>query len=335
MQISVVIPTCNRKARLLSLLHCLDRSSYPLYEVIIVDSGDDRLLPSEYSLFRNLSIHYLSAERSVCIQRNKGVRAAESPWIFLCDDDIEIGNDYLQSLVDHLQVFSETGAVSGSWMEKVKGIWSATYPVTSAGALLWKYIFGLGIWGPIHCRNSNFVIKRLWKYYTKKGNHISGAGWPVNTDLMGEYAECPVYSLGASLVKKEWLTGSPFEEVLDRHGIGDNYGVITGFPVPVVQVVRKAVVYHHKEDGNRLQSPLQYYRRVLALDHFRRIRPSLSHVKKYRLVWSLTGNFLAFSLSGNLVMCKATLRLMWKITVNNNPYTRAAREGRKVEEPLL
>ena len=94
MQISVVIPTCGRRARLLALLQNLDHSSYPVSEVIVVDSGGDKLLSHEYSLFTNLAIRYMSSEKSVCIQRNTGIRMARSPWIFLCDDDIEIPVDY-------------------------------------------------------------------------------------------------------------------------------------------------------------------------------------------------------------------------------------------------
>src|SRR5678815_2469003 len=98
MHISVVIPTCERKARLLSLLQNLDRFTYPLDQVIIVDSGNDRLLPAEYSMFSNLDIQYMASEKSVCIQRNTGIRIARSPWIFLCDDDIEMPADYLRLL---------------------------------------------------------------------------------------------------------------------------------------------------------------------------------------------------------------------------------------------
>ena len=58
-EISVVIPTCNRKDRLMSLLHNLEQSTYPLKEVIIVDSGEDRLSEMECSFFKNINITYI------------------------------------------------------------------------------------------------------------------------------------------------------------------------------------------------------------------------------------------------------------------------------------
>ena len=47
MDISVIIPTCNRKQRLLSLLQNLIESSVRPLEILIIDSGDDILTPTE------------------------------------------------------------------------------------------------------------------------------------------------------------------------------------------------------------------------------------------------------------------------------------------------
>lgn len=332
--VSVVIPTCDRSARLLSLLHNLDQSSYPVDEVIIVDSGDDKLRPDQYAAFTHLNIQYVLSEKSVCIQRNTGIKMARSPWIFLCDDDIEVPFDYLQQLVDYINRHPEAGAVSGRWLQKEKGEWTATYPVNSVSALLWKYIFQLGIWGEINFTN-NIITARIIAWYKRKGNHISKAGWPVNTDFTGDHAICPVYSLGASLVKREWLIQSPFDEVLDRYGIGDNYGVAVDFPVPGIHIINSAFVYHHLEPVNRLKRSLQYYRRTLALDYFIRTKPALQHVKKYRLVWSLMGNLLGFLYARDRMMIRAAVRSIAKIIRNKNPYVAASKVQRKVTEPML
>src|SRR5690606_21956500 len=97
---------------------------------------------------------------------------------------------------------------------------------------LWKYIFGLSVWGAIKCGPA--WLKRC---YNRKGNHITKAGWPVITQMSGEFYITPVYTLGASLVKRDWLLQSPFDEVLDRNGIGDNYGVAMGFPEMGIHIV--------------------------------------------------------------------------------------------------
>jgi len=335
MQISVVIPTVDRKIRLLSLLVSLDRSTYPIYEVIIVDSGNDRLAPDEYSAIRNFPIYYISSERSVCIQRNTGIKLAKSEWIFLCDDDIEIPADYLQKLSIHIDNHPGIGALSGLWLQKNGLSWTAGYPETSAKQLLWKYIFRLGIWGPINCSANNILIRKIKQYYQHKGNHITKAGWPVITDLTGDHFFVPVYSLGGSLVKKEWLLNSPFDEVLDRHGIGENYGVIAGFPSAGIHVLNSTCIYHQHETTNRLMQPLQYYRRVLTLDYFIQTKKTQKKIKRRLLLWSLIGNMLSFVFSGNRSMIRAGFKSIWDVLWNKNPYPKAAKNNRKIIEPIL
>jgi glycosyltransferase involved in cell wall biosynthesis len=334
MQISVVIPTCERKARLLSLLQCLYLSSVPIYEVIIVDSGNDKLSADEMRAFTTLNIQYISSERSVCVQRNTGIRIAKSPWILLCDDDVELPENYLEKLIEHIGNHSEAGAVSGIWLEKQGNEWKSSHPVHSNLALFWQYFFQLGIWGEIKS-SDNILTGGIKQYYKRKGNHISKAGWPVNTVFSEAHAIYPVYSLGASLVKRQWLIHTPFDEVLDPHGIGENYGVTVSFPFPGVQVVHSTFVRHHLEPANRLKRSLQYYRRVLALDYFIKTRKRLSGIKRRWLLWSLTGNLLSSVFSGNLAMTRATVKAMRKILFSQNPYYIASKKGEKIVEPAL
>ncbi|HEX9511842.1 MAG TPA: glycosyltransferase family 2 protein [Puia sp.] len=335
MPISVVIPTCDRKQRLLALLNDLNQSTCPLLEVIIVDSGSDRLVPSDYAGYEHLPIIYTGSEKSVCIQRNTGIRMASAPWIFLCDDDIEVPPDYLQKLVDHTTARQETGALSGLFLQKENNSWTAQYPLRSARLLVWKFIFQQSIWGEIDVPGSHPLINRIKEYYRKKGNHISKAGWPVLTRFSGDSFTTPLYSLGAALVKKEWLLSSPFDEVLDRHGMGDNYGVTTSLPGEGVTVLTDAFVYHHKEADNRLKRPLQYFRRVLALDYFISTRKNGRPIRKSWLLWSLTGNLLSFIRDKDRMMMKPAIRTILLIAAGRNPYRKAAKAGQKVLEPEL
>jgi len=335
MDISVVIPTCNRRQRLLQLLQNLQQSVHPLREVIIVDSGEDRLTPADIAPFADLPLHYLSSEKSVCIQRNKGIQMARGEWIFLCDDDIEVPKDYLSRIATHAEQHPEAGAISGLVMQWVEGKWNANYSIHSPRALVWSYIFQLSIWGEINCGDRNPFIRKITAYYHQKGNHITRAGWPVVTNFSGEYFSTPVYGLGASVVKREWLLHSPYEEVLDRHGMGDNYGVNVGFPAAGVHVLNQAFVYHHREPENRLQRPLQYYRRMLALHYFIKTKDRLKPVKKYWLLWSITGNLLTFISMRDGSMVRTALKTFWRIAMEKNPYYRAAKTNQKVVEPML
>lgn len=335
MEISVVIPTYNRRARLLSLLKNLNQSDYPIAEVIIVDSGFDKLELSEYSMFPKLKVIYLESESSVCIQRNTGIRAASSPWIFICDDDIEVPDDYLSKLTAHIQRHPEAGAVSGIVLQLEDEEWKSTYNLSSAKDLLFKFVFKLSVWGKIDFEPNSFIIKKIQKYYSDKGNHISKSGWPVITDFSGDYFVTPVYGLGASLIKKSWLEHSPYDETLDRHGIGDNYGVAVGFSEIGVHVLNDAFVFHHHAPINRLQKPLQYYRRVLALDYFIQTKKGIPHVKKRWLLWSLFGNFVISIFKGDRLMISPAFKTFVRVCSGQNPYYNNSGSYRKVIEPLL
>ena len=333
-RISTVIPTCDRKAALLVLLDSINRSSQPPFEVLIVDSGHQSLTPSDLAPFTRLSIRYLRSERSVCVQRNLGIREAGGSHIFLCDDDMELTTTYLEKMAHHLSLHPEAGAVSGLVLQKEKGTWQSSYPVRSPAELIRKFIFQLSIWGEIECKDS-LLLKKIKSYYRRKGNHISKAGWPVITSFTGEYFVSPVYGLGASLIRKDWLLHSPYEEALDRNGIGDNYGVAMGFPVPGIHVLTGAFVFHHQESANRPDQPLLYLRRVLALDYFIHSKKSLRHVKKRWLLWSLTGNFLMALIARNGKMIRSTFTGLRTVAFGKNPYAEAAKAQRRITEPVL
>lgn len=325
MQISVVIPTCNRKSRLLSLLGDLSQSTYPVAEVIIVDSGTDRLSPVEYQVFSSLTIRYLNSDSSVCLQRNTGIRKARSPWIFICDDDMEVPHSYLDKLAGHINLQPLAGAVSGIVLERKEGKWERGYDISSSKELFLKYIFQLSIWGNISCASNNFMVRLIKKEYERKGNHISKAGWPVVTDFSGDFFITPVYGLGASLVRKSWLEFSPYDERLDRHGIGDNYGVAVGFPKLGIHVVNDAWVYHHQEPANRLEKPLQTSRRTLALHYFIKTKKNIHHVKKHWLLWSLFGNLMISFLKRDKAGLHPAFKTFLLILSGRNPYDQEIR----------
>jgi glycosyltransferase involved in cell wall biosynthesis len=333
--ISVVIPTCERKNSLLRLLLSLNKSIYPIHEVIIIDSGIESLHSEELRSFDNLKVQYLRSERSVCIQRNTGIQYATSPWIFLCDDDLEVPPEYLVQMNNHIKSYPSTGAVSGLVLQKENEKWDEQYPITSSARLVWNYIFQLSMWGEIRCDSNNFIIQKIKLFYSRKGNHISKAGWPVITNFAGEFFKTPVYGLGASVVKREWLLNSPYDEVLDANGIGDNYGVAMGFPSEGIHVLKNAFVYHHKEAINRPLNSNRHLRRILALQYFVKSMPALKHIPTRWFIWSLIGNLIPNILKGNGQIAYAILKSTFIVLLGKNPYFLGAKKKKKIIEPIL
>ncbi len=319
MDVSVVIPTCDRPDRLRALLGYLGRQTLPPREILIVDASARKLDAGAVAALGR-GVVYLESVPSVCAQRNLGIRRAAAPWIFLCDDDIELPPDYLARLAAHAAAHPAAGALSGLVLEKQAGRWSGRFPERSAVVAAWKLLFGMGMWGPIAA--SGPLGRAIAARCRARGNHLARSGWPVITEMDGDFFRTPLYGLGAAVVRRDWLLASPFDETLDSHGIGDNYGVAVGFPAEGIHVVTGAEARHHRATANRLTDGVAQERRALALDYFIHTRPALGHAGTAALLWSLVGAGLLHAASGNSTAARAMLRAFARVASGRNPYRR-------------
>jgi glycosyltransferase involved in cell wall biosynthesis len=317
MKISVVIPTYNRPFHLNRVLQSLKDQTFQPSEVIIVDASPN---PVEIQNSFEFPLIIIASLPSVCKQRNLGIRQAVFDWILLCDDDLEFPADYLMKLIKHIQSHSEAGAVSGKFLQQHNGNWVAQYPIHSTLRLLYRFLFLQGFWGEIVLEKLNIFSSYLVNFYKRKGNHIALSGWPVLTDFSGEYFKTRIYTLGAALVKKEWLLTSPYDEILDANGIGDNYGVALGFPPEGIHVVTNAFVLHHLADENRLTSIESYYKRVMAIAYFIKTRLELKRFSRIYLLWSLIGNFGLFFFKRRWGLLRVNIKLIVMIGIDLNHY---------------
>ena len=325
--ISAVIPTYNRYESLFRTLRSLVLQTELPDEVIIVDASDAVGNESELiNSFPALKIKYLHSPPSVCVQRNIGIKNATGSYIFLCDDDLEFPKDYIFKMKAIIQNYSGARAVTGSWNEKNKqGEWGYEYPVRSISQLCWRFIFQQSVWCDIRKIKTGFFNKLIYRFvsgfYLKRNNTYSLAGWPLVTDFEKPVFKTAFYSLGASIIRTDWLLSSPFDEVLETNGIGDHYGVALNFPVfPSIHVLRDVPVYHHKINVNRLSEAESYYRRGLALHYFMRESQRFTLTNRLFFIWSLLGNWIAFLVKGNQPLLQAANKLFIVILKGNNPY---------------
>jgi glycosyltransferase involved in cell wall biosynthesis len=299
----------------------------PPDEIIVVDSSDYKdtidLLKREYTAS---SIVWIRSTPSVCLQRNIGIRAATGNWILLSDDDVEFKDDYLEELENYIRQNSNCGAVAGRLLEYEENTWTDQYQVPDFKHLFWRFIFQLHIWGDIDSVRPHFLERPLVffikKFYAWRGNGFSLAGWPLITNWKGPVIQTCVYSLGANLIKKEWLINSPYDELLDSRGIGDNYGVALGFPGRnSICVLASTFAYHHRAEENRVDPQTAYYRRLLALHYFiKRNRRRFSPLTNIFFIWSILGKGILFLSKGNHKMATQTFKAMGLILRGRNPY---------------
>jgi len=310
----------------------------PPAEVIVVDASDEgfhdaKALADE---FPTLPLILLSSAPSVCIQRNKGIEAAKSGWIFLCDDDIELPRDHFQRLAEHVAKHPGCGAVAGKLRQLESGTWVDQYPPRRFFTALYLFVFQLSVWGPVEDVKTNRftrpVLDWISGWYRRRGNRESLAGWPLITQWQRPSFTARIYSLGADLVRRELLLSSPYDPVLDPGGIGDNYGVALGLPNGI-DVIDSTFALHHREQENRVNRKTAYYRRILALHYFVRARFANAGVTTAWLCWSLVGLSLQQLLHLDLSMLKLSVKALFKIVAGRNPYVIAKKQGKIVISP--
>lgn len=128
--VSIVIPTHNRKEKLVRLIRSLLESNYPKdkLEIIIVDDAStdgtheyiSRLFP-QVKVIRNVT------ERLLAESRNTGINLSHGEYIFIIDDDNIVDKDTIRELVKFMEKHPEVG-IAGPimfFLSDPKRIWCA------------------------------------------------------------------------------------------------------------------------------------------------------------------------------------------------------------------
>lgn len=328
--VSVVIPTRNRPESLSRTLDALARQDRLPDEVVVVDASDRP--PGEDALraaHPGLPIVLLRAPAGVCSQRNAGIRRARGSHVLLCDDDIEPPPHYLSTLLDYLDDHPGAGAVSGLVCEPDRSGDSALeFSAPRIRSLLFAFLFQGTVWGDTEAIVGGplaaLPLRLVKRWYRHRGNTWSAAGWPLVTQVQRPVFHTRIYGLGASLIRRDWLLASRYDERLGTHGIGDNYGVALGFPEGSrVAVLADLRVLHHRAVENRLNQADTYFQRVLALDYFMRTRPQFSRLNTLWLAWSLVGNLIRFALQRRRALLGRTIRALGVVVTGRNPILRS------------
>ena len=293
-------------------------------EVLIIDSSDEDRPEAMVIAHANQTV--LRSRPSVCAQRNLGIKEAKAPYILLCDDDLELPPDYLEQTYRFMVSQPDEGAVTGLWVQPDEnGIWRSNYPPTSWWQVLAAWLFGHSLWGSPADVRAPRLVRPLFRYtvsfYARKGNFIAKSGWPVNTHFHEDQFKVAVTSLGSALIKKDWLMAAPFEERLDAHGYGDNYGVCVQLPrVQPVNVLSKVVVKHHQSQVNRLDRAYATFRRVMALHYFLNTTDRFGFKNKLFFAWSLLGHVLLSGIRKKSSVRKAYQKALGMVLLGKNPY---------------
>lgn len=304
MMISIVIPTYKRKNSLLRLLKSISKQNYQPQEVLIIAAGyTDQDLKEINQIYPKTTI--TTSTPSVCKQRNIGIKAATGEYVLLCDDDIELPDNYLQELITYSQKNSAVKIITGAELQQNKeGNWNEVQQKPNFFSLMYAVIFGLGICSDLSFLQSskNPLKKSIYNRFYKNNNSISKGGWPILTQFSFPVMQTSIYGLGCAMIKQELLVKTLYREDLGPNGIGDNYDVglkINGTSHKT-HVLRNVTYKHHKEIANRHTSHINYFKRCVSLEKFLRDLPFFSFKNRCFFIWSLMGNGFRFFIKFDL-----------------------------------
>jgi glycosyltransferase involved in cell wall biosynthesis len=97
--VSVVMPVYNAEATLDECLARLFQSSFPAFEVVVVDDG---CTDGSRGIMERYPVRIVSTTGRVgpAVARNQGAAVARGEYLFFIDSDVMVGRDTLQLLVD-------------------------------------------------------------------------------------------------------------------------------------------------------------------------------------------------------------------------------------------
>ena len=128
--VSIIIPTYNRKEKLVNLIESIFQNDYPKekIEIIVVDDAStDNTKEYVNKMFPQVKVIRNNEEKLLAESRNIGIRASKGKYLLIIDDDNVIDKNTIKELVNYMEKHPQTG-VAGPimyFLSDPKRIWCA------------------------------------------------------------------------------------------------------------------------------------------------------------------------------------------------------------------
>lgn len=113
-EVSVIIPTKDRRESLKKCLDSLLKQTYKNFEVVIIDGGSKNSTKNLLDKYCNtISIIYTTQSGGLIPQENKGWRMAKGDIIVRSDDDVVADPNWIEAIMNTFHISNDIGGVTG------------------------------------------------------------------------------------------------------------------------------------------------------------------------------------------------------------------------------
>ncbi len=110
--VSIITVNYKRLQDTIELIKSLEKITYSNVEIIVIDNNSNENLDQFTSIFPNLALIKNDKNLGFAAANNQGIRKAKGEYILLINNDVIVTPDFLQPLVNKLELNKNVGIVS-------------------------------------------------------------------------------------------------------------------------------------------------------------------------------------------------------------------------------
>lgn len=254
MNISVIIPTCDRSRDLKKCLELLEKQKKLPFEVIVVDQSDDKLKSKQVSssFHAFFCLYFWLEAKSASLARNTGLGRARGDIFLFLDDDVRLEEDYLLNLERFFENNKNALGVTGKEMSaKAK----TGFLKKISGFLTFLDSFSL----------DSFVVRR--------------SGFNSYPSIYPDFKKEAMWLPGNNMaLKKEVFKENKFDERLKKWSIGEDlyltFGIYQEFPRSLWYSPDLKLTHHQSKENRPPEKEkilmLVFYKYLFFTKYFRK-----------------------------------------------------------------
>jgi glycosyltransferase involved in cell wall biosynthesis len=140
MQISVVIPAYNSAAFIADAITSIQKQSYPVFEIIVIDDGSSDDTLAVVKSLPGTILYHKQDNKGPAAARNQGIRLASGLWVAFLDADDQWTPDKIKKQLAILARFPELHLIAGDMSEIAQDDTVLTASVLDKHGLLDGYL---------------------------------------------------------------------------------------------------------------------------------------------------------------------------------------------------